>query len=84
MSVGLWRYEAVVADEMDSKGMRWAICSQPCSIEHSCRRPLMAGEVSFGESELDTRGSESPLLTRSRFGAGPPVLISEFTRYGPC
>lgn len=65
------------ANAMISKGMRWAICLQPFSIGHSCLPLLMAGEASFGESGFDTESSEIDQLTSTRFGAGPPVLISK-------
>jgi hypothetical protein len=62
-----------------SKVMRSATCLQQCFIGHLCLRPLMAGEAFSGESGSTLESMECTvyLLTATRFGAGPPVLISK-------
>jgi hypothetical protein len=46
------------ADDLSSKAMRWATCSQQYSTGHSYRPLLMAGGVCSGESRLDVDGPE--------------------------
>ena len=75
--------ECLEADTVTSKVMPWVTCSQQCFIGHSYLPLLMAGEASFGESGFDTESVEIDRLTSTRFGAGPPVLISECEKHHP-